>query len=552
MKKMLSCVLAGLLALQGTHHIVLAANSGHIQVGSASVKAGETFELPVILEKNPGVVALSLNLNYDADDLELIGVEDGKLLGTSTFFSGNILTKIPYTMNWDDISTDNNTGTGTLATLSFRAKEDASGETEISVSVNQKSTFNFDFEEVLFTTENGTIQIDDSEPITTTTGQAVTTSITETTPAMPEEAAILVDTVTASKGSNIVVPIRIQNNPGLAALSLNISYDNTMLKLLGAEDGKLLGTSTFLASENMTRIPYILNWDTDSAEDNSEDGIVANLEFEVLAETGDAKITIAVNRKSTFNVNLEEVAISVVNGAVKIEIPQTTTVTTSTTAKPTTTVTTSTTAKPTTTVTTSTTAKPTTTVTTSTTAKPTTTVTTSTTAKPTTTVTTSTTAKPTTTVTTSTTAKTTTTVTTSTTAKPTTTTAKATTNAAPVTTTSATETTPIITTSAATAPLRGDVTGDGEVSVDDAQLTLKAYTERIAGNDMKLTAEQIKAADVNGDGEVSVDDAQNILIYYVNNTVAGKILTWDELLGKKTQTAPRPKNIWARLLKLSA
>ena len=96
------------------------------------------------------------------------------------------------------------------------------------------------------------------------------------------------------------------------------------------------------------------------------------------------------------------------------------------------------------------------------------------------------------------------------------------------------------------------MTGDGEVSVDDAQLTLKAYTERIAGNDMKLTAEQIKAADVNGDGEVSVDDAQNILIYYVNNTVAGKILTWDELLGKKTQTAPRPKHIWARLLKLSA
>ena len=76
------------------------------------------------------------------------------------------------------------------------------------------------------------------------------------------------------------------------------------------------------------------------------------------------------------------------------------------------------------------------------------------------------------------------------------------------------------------------MTGDGEVSVDDAQLTLKAYTERIAGNDMKLTAEQIKASDVNGDGEISVDDAQNILIYYVNNTVAGKVLTWDELLGK--------------------
>lgn len=75
----------------------------------------------------------------------------------------------------------------------------------------------------------------------------------------------------------------------------------------------------------------------------------------------------------------------------------------------------------------------------------------------------------------------------------------------------------------------GDLTGDRDVSVDDAQLTLKAYTERIAGNDMKLTAEQIMAADVNDDGEISVDDAQNILIYYVNNTVAGKLLAWAEL-----------------------
>ena len=37
--------------------------------------------------------------------------------------------------------------------------------------------------------------------------------------------------------------------------------------------------------------------------------------------------------------------------------------------------------------------------------------------------------------------------------------------------------------------LLGDVTRDGEVSIDDVQLTLKAYTERIAGNDMNLTAD---------------------------------------------------------------
>ena len=126
-----------------------------------------------------------------------------------------------------------------------------------------------------------------------------------------------------------------------------------------------------------------------------------------------------------------------------------------------------------------------------------------------------------------------------TTAKAATTAGNATTAAAPVTTTIPTETTPGVTTSAAPVPLRGDVTGDGEVSVDDAQLTLKAYTERIAGNGMKLTAEQIKSADVNSDGEISVDDAQNILKYYTKKSVAGKDITWDDIFGKKTQALPR-------------
>ena len=117
----------------------------------------------------------------------------------------------------------------------------------------------------------------------------------------------------------------------------------------------------------------------------------------------------------------------------------------------------------------------------------------------------------------------------------TTTTAKTTTTAEPVTTTIPTETTPTVTTAASPPPLYGDVTGDGEVSVDDAQLTLKAYTERIAGNDMKLTAEQIKSADVNSDGEISVDDAQNILKYYTEKSVAGKDITWDDIFGKKSQ-----------------
>ena len=296
MKKLLSSVLAGILAVQSAQYIVIAADSGCIQVGSVSVNAGETFELPIELEKNPGITALSLNLTYDASKLELLGAADGKILGTSTFLSGDDLSKIPYIMNWDDLSTENNTGTGTLATLSFRSKAGSAGDTEVSVSVNQKSTFNVDLEDVPFDTVGGKVSIaaDEKAP------------------------AIIADTVSGNTGDTVKVPIRLQNNPGVAALSMSVSYDNIKLKLLGVEDGKLLGTSTFLSGDDLSKIPYIMNWDDLSTENNTGNGILAVLSFEVLAEDGSASVGLSVNQRSTFNVDLEEVSFSVTNGTVQI------------------------------------------------------------------------------------------------------------------------------------------------------------------------------------------------------------------------------------------
>ena len=88
--------------------------------------------------------------------------------------------------------------------------------------------------------------------------------------------------------------------------------------------------------------------------------------------------------------------------------------------------------------------------------------------------------------------------------------------------------------------LRGDVNGDGKIGVDDAQTALIAYTEQFAGNPVDLTDIQRKAVDVNEDGKLNVDDAQNILIYYTETKVAGKVLTWEDLLGNQKQAQPRP------------
>ena len=78
--------------------------------------------LPLEMKTNPGIAAISLLLSYDTDKLELISVADGKILGSSSFTPGGDVTAVPYKLNWDDLAAENNTGTGTLATASFRVK----------------------------------------------------------------------------------------------------------------------------------------------------------------------------------------------------------------------------------------------------------------------------------------------------------------------------------------------------------------------------------------------------------------------------------------------
>ena len=76
---------------------------------------------------------------------------------------------------------------------------------------------------------------------------------------------------------------------------------------------------------------------------------------------------------------------------------------------------------------------------------------------------------------------------------------------------------------------KGDVNMDGEITVEDAQLALKDYTEYlVAGNEHYLTDEQLELADINEKGEettektgtryspVTAVDAQGILFYYTD------------------------------------
>ncbi len=131
-----------------------------ITVGSASVTAGKTITIPVDIQKNPGIVSMTLKVAYDTSVLTLVGVEDTGLMPgemhTSTYIS-------PYTLTWEnDTVRENYTVSGTLVNLTFTVSETAEpGEYSIKVTTPVDGIYNYDGENVDFYMVNGCVTVRD-------------------------------------------------------------------------------------------------------------------------------------------------------------------------------------------------------------------------------------------------------------------------------------------------------------------------------------------------------------------------------------------------------
>ncbi|MBQ7542145.1 MAG: hypothetical protein IJT44_07640 [Clostridia bacterium] len=97
---------------------------------------GSLIPVTVRLENNPGLIALTMQANYDTTALALERVDDLGLFGSGTFTSGGDLTQSPFTVSWsDDLATQDHTADGDLVTFWFRIlPAAAAGTTTVTVS----------------------------------------------------------------------------------------------------------------------------------------------------------------------------------------------------------------------------------------------------------------------------------------------------------------------------------------------------------------------------------------------------------------------------------
>ena len=147
--------------------------------------------------------------------------------------------------------------------------------------------------------------------------KTVTIQLAEPEP-NPDEPQIVVSSAKAFPGKTVEVTVSILNNPGIIAAMLEISYSDK-LTLISATDSGLLNDHMF--DPELTLNPYKLSWsDGDASKNNTENGVIATLEFLVAddCEPCELPVRIFCDSDNTCNVDLDSVNFRTVDGSVTV------------------------------------------------------------------------------------------------------------------------------------------------------------------------------------------------------------------------------------------
>ena len=162
MKKILSVGLALMLLLACIPLSASAENDPVFAAGNAEANPGDTIEIPILIENNPGIVAFSVSISYNRNVLTLQDASaDGSVFPAEGITFGGSYDTDSFNIIWfDGTSTENYTLSGTIATLTFLVKEDAPiGDSVISVSYQSSSVVDVNLQDVAFSTRNGAVTV---------------------------------------------------------------------------------------------------------------------------------------------------------------------------------------------------------------------------------------------------------------------------------------------------------------------------------------------------------------------------------------------------------
>ena len=277
-------------------------------LSSAEGEIADTVEVKLNINNNPGITALSLSIAYSSDDLELLSIENAGLFSDS--ISNGQITDNPVTVSWFASNSSNVSNSGTLAILKFRIKENAVTSI-VSVSYDEDNVFNSDFENVFFNTTNATVKVLE-KPVQEPTAEP-TEAPTETPQGDP---CFALSSVSGSIGDEVEINLNVNNNPGITALSLRISYSEEDIELISVNDAGLFENN--ISNGIIGSNPFVISWFANNSTNNSNSGTLAVLKFRLKDGAQNSVIAVDYDEDNVFTSDFDNVFFNTINANVEI------------------------------------------------------------------------------------------------------------------------------------------------------------------------------------------------------------------------------------------
>ena len=118
--------------------------------------------------------------------------------------------------------------------------------------------------------------------------------------------------VSGKIGDQVTVSVRL-DNPGIIAMRIFVRYDSAVLRLDSAENGEIFAKGNAVFGKDIHADPYTMLWDDSLRTENiTTSGTLCTLQFTILkaAANGETNVRIAVDRHSTLDFDLNEVAVT--------------------------------------------------------------------------------------------------------------------------------------------------------------------------------------------------------------------------------------------------
>ena len=272
-----------------------------LQGGSAV--PGGTVDVAVALANNGGLDDVTLLPQYDPQTLtlEAVSAAQGSTAAIVSDASGGLPT-VTVTPPAAYTGTD-------LCTLTFRVAADAAaGQQTVQMTASL------------------TPPAAHADPTPLSLAAAQTEVTIQPAPALSP--ALTVQSVSGTPGALVPVTVRLEDNPGLISLMMEIDYDPAALELDHVEDCGLFGTgsandSVFETNHDLSAVPYTVCWsDATTHQANTQTGDLAVLWFRVRmqAQPGTYAVSVRSVDHSTLDLALDTVAVGAGAGQVQISV----------------------------------------------------------------------------------------------------------------------------------------------------------------------------------------------------------------------------------------